>query len=403
MVGSQFAHPQTIIGAATAGPRGDIPCQLCCIRHRDGQSVLLPAKIAKSTHWHMMCEFPNQNDPFAPEVNMRNRLILFASALVLAGLTLNAADEQKPEREQKGAKPEQSGAATPGDKKQSPEEEAIRQTAIDFIKAYNRADVDAAAAQFTSDAEYVDEHGNVHTGRKAIAENLRDFFAKHPGARLDIDIESIRFVSPGVAVEDGVSTILQADGSVRARSRYVAVHTKDGGKWLTAMVREHAPKGERRHREELRPLEWLIGNWIDEDQDSIVTFACAPVDDGNFLLREFSVTVAGQNVMSGSQRIGWDPVSGRLRAWTFDSEGGYFDGVWHRDGDDWVLTSSGVTADGEYASGTSIFTVINDHTITWQAVDLSLNGVRVGDSPEYTLVRHGPQPEPLEASSQKSK
>src|SRR5258706_340912 len=82
--------------------------------------------------------------------------------------------------------------------------------------------------------------------------------------------------------EDGVSTVLQADGSVLARSRYVAIHTKDGGKWLTAMVREHAPKGERRHREELRPLAWLIGNWIDENRDSIVTFACAPVDDGNF-------------------------------------------------------------------------------------------------------------------------
>jgi uncharacterized protein (TIGR02246 family) len=350
---------------------------------------------------------------------MQSRLLLFGSALLLAGLSLNAGDDRKPA---KGATSAPGAAVTsnrkspagdqqppaakeadrPRDEKLSPDVEAIRQTAGTFVKAYNQGDVDAAAAHFTDEAEYVDEHGNVHTGRKAIAENLRDFFVRNPGAQLSVVIDSIRFVSPGVAVEDGFSTIFQPDGSLLFRSRHVAVHTKDGGKWLVAMVREERPKGERRHRQELRQLEWLIGDWIDEDQDSIVSFACAAVDDGNFLLREFTVAVGGQKLMSGSQRIGWDPVTGRLRAWTFDSGGGYFDGVWQRDGDDWVLIASGVTADGEHASGTSVFTIIDDRMITWQAVDLSLNGVRVGDSPQYTLVRRGPRPEALETGTPKS-
>jgi hypothetical protein len=114
---------------------------------------------------------------------------------------------------------------------------------------------------------------------------------------------------------------------------------------------------------------------------------------GNYLIRDFQVVVAGQSVLSGSQRTGWDPVSGKLRAWTFDSDGGYFEGTWHRDGEKWVLTSQGVTADGQEAAGTAIFTLVDANTITWQAVDRKIDGERLEDSDQFTLVRKGPQPD----------
>ena len=90
------------------------------------------------------------------------------------------------------------------------------------------------------------------------------------------------------------------------------------------------------------------------------SISCQAVDNGNFLLRQFTVKIAGQEAMSGTQRIGWDPVTGKLRAWIFDSEGGYGEGTWHRDGDSWVLKTTGVTADGQTASGTSIYTLVSD-------------------------------------------
>jgi uncharacterized protein (TIGR02246 family) len=278
---------------------------------------------------------------------------------------------------------------------------AIRKTAESFLQAYEKGDAKAAAAHFTNDAEYVDEDGNAFVGRDEIEQDFARFFAENDGAALEINIDSIHFVDSTVAVEDGTTTIRRRDGSIRAHNRYVAVHTKTGEKWLVASVRENAPKGERRHREQLQQLDWLVGEWLDEADESIVTFSCRPVDDGNFLLREFTVTVAGDRVISGSQRIGWDPITGRLRAWTFDSQGGHFEGAWHRDGDSWVLNSTGVTADGETASGTGIFTFVNSHTMTWQAVNYEVEGVRMPDSEVYTLVRVGPAPEMSERDESK--
>ena len=275
----------------------------------------------------------------------------------------------------------------------SPDAEAIRKTAETFAKAYAEGDAKTAAAHFTQNAQYIDAEGTSFQGRDEIERNFARFFADNKGVNFEIRIESIRFVDPSMAVEDGTSTIIGSNGAPRGRSRYVAVHLKTGGNWLVAMVREHAPNGERRHREELQKLDWLTGQWVDEADESIVMFTCGPVDDGNFLLREFKVTVAGDAVISGTQRIGWDPLTGRLRAWTFDSQGGHFDGVWRRDGESWVLNSTGVTADGETASGTSIFTIIDPHTITWQAVDHEIEGARRPDSAVYTLVRVGPAPE----------
>jgi len=284
----------------------------------------------------------------------------------------------------------------------SSDEMAIRKTAESFVQAYEKGDAKAAAAHFTDDAEYIDADGAAFVGRNEIEQDFAKFFAENDGAALEINIDSIHFVAPAVAVEDGITTIRRPDGSVRAHNRYLAVHTKSsGGKWLVASVREHAPGGERRHREQLQQLDWLVGEWLDEADESIVTFTCRPVDDGNFLLREFTVTVAGDRVISGTQRIGWDPITGRLRAWTFDSQGGHFEGVWHRDGDSWVLNSTGVTADGQIASGTGIFTFVNQHTMTWQGVNYEVEGVRMADSEMYTLVRVGPAPEMSERDKSK--
>jgi uncharacterized protein (TIGR02246 family) len=306
----------------------------------------------------------------------------------------NAAAAKKPADKSPDEKQKPSGAS-------SSDETGILKTAESFIQAYEKGDAKAAAAHFTADAEYIDEDGDAFIGREEIEQNFARFFGENDGAALEIKIDSIRFVDPAVAIEDGTTTIRRRDGSIRAHNRYVAVHTKSGGKWLVATVRENAPKGERRHREQLQQLDWLVGEWLDEADESIVTFTCRPVDDGNFLLREFTVTVAGDKVISGSQRIGWDPITSRLRAWTFDSLGGHFEGVWHRDGDSWVLNSTGVTADGETASGTSIFTFVNAHRMTWQAVNLEIEGARTPDSELYTLVRVGPAPDVPEREESK--
>ena len=301
--------------------------------------------------------------------------------------------------EQAGAKPsaqptEKTPASPPVKEKPSADEVAIRQTDDSFVKAYGQGNAKSVAAHFTADAEYVDELGNVFQGRAAIEKSMTEFFAENPGCKLEMKIDAIRFISPGVAVEDGTTTITHPDNTTTIDSLYTTVHVKTDGKWLAASVRDHAPKNRRLHRSQLQQLSWLMGDWVDEGDDSIVHFTCQSVDNGNFLLRKFTIQVAGQEAMSGTQRIGWDPVTGKLRAWIFDSEGAYSDGLWHRDGNYWVLKSTGVTADGQTASSTSIYTFVNDHTMTWQSVDHEISGVQQPDSEVVTIVRQAPAPSP---------
>jgi uncharacterized protein (TIGR02246 family) len=276
--------------------------------------------------------------------------------------------------------------------KNAADEAAIRETGETFAKAYGEGDAKAVAAHFTTDAEYVDEQGNVFQGRQAIEDALVAFFSENPDSRLDVTIDSIRFVSPGVALEDGTTTVTRGEGFPSDDSLYTAIYVKVNGKWLTASSREHAPNGRRQHAAKLEQLNWLVGDWVDEDDDSIVDFSCQVVDHGNYLVRQFTVKIAGQEAMSGTQRVGWDPVSGKLCAWIFDSEGGHSQGTWHRDGDNWILKTSGVTADGQSASGTSIYTLLSDHIMTWQAVDHEVAGVQLPDGDIVTIVRKPPLP-----------
>ena len=324
---------------------------------------------------------------------MRTTLLLSGTALFLGASCFAADDAKVPPAPTVLATAIQPFDAAVAEQR-SADEIAIRKTDASFVKAYQQGDAKAVAAHFTPDAEYVDERGNLFQGREAIEESLTGFFTEHSGCKLELAIETIRFLSPDVAVEDGRTLALHKESSTPVASRYTTVHVKSGGKWLAASVRDHAPKDRREHVAQLQQLDWLAGDWVDEGRDLIVNFSCRPTANGNFLLRTFSIQVAGQETMTGTQRIGWNPLTGKLRAWIFDSEGGYAEGSWHRAGKSWVLKCIGVTADGESASSSNIYTPINDHTMTWQSVDHEVGGVRRPDSKVITIVRRAPGPSP---------
>ena len=92
-----------------------------------------------------------------------------------------------------------------------------------------------------------------------------------------------------------------------------------------------------RPHDRLKVLEWMLGDWIDEGADSLVRVHCRWSEDGNFLVRVFKVKHQGKEMMTVTQRIGWDPVADHIRSWEFDSEGGFGEGKWGGDGDRWVM------------------------------------------------------------------
>jgi uncharacterized protein (TIGR02246 family) len=277
--------------------------------------------------------------------------------------------------------------------KSSPEDEAVRAAAEALVKAYDARDAKAFAASFTAEGEYVDEKGAVFHGRKAIEDEFAGFFKANPETAIEVQLVGARPIAAGIVAADGATRFTRAKGEPPIFGRCHLVCAREQGKWLVASLHEIEAADEHfSHHEQVQQLEWLVGDWIDEGSDSHVHFSCRWDDGGNYLLRDFAVHVAGQKAITGTQRIGYDPVTGHLKTWIFDSAGGYAEGYFHREEDRWVLHTSGVTADGRMASGTNIFTPIDKHRVSWEAVDRVIGGERIADVPKVTIVRKPPSP-----------
>src|SRR5262249_9752493 len=146
---------------------------------------------------------------------------------------------------------------------------AIHKNAEAFVAAFNKGDARAVADFWIENGDYMDQEGRHLEGRKAIEEAMRAFFAQNKGVTMRIDNRITRLVAPELAIEDGTTDVLPADGGVPQRSRYTIVHVKQSGTWRMASVRE-APFTPPTHSERLRELEWLIGAWADaEDKGEV--------------------------------------------------------------------------------------------------------------------------------------
>jgi hypothetical protein len=239
----------------------------------------------------------------------------------------------------------------------------------------------------------VDEKGTVFHGRKAIEQEFARFFANNPATSIAVEIASTRAIAPAIIAADGTTRFTRAKGEPAVAGRCHLVCTRDQSKWLIASLHEIAvDDAHPSHHEQLKQLEWLIGDWIEEGPQSHVHFSCHWDEGGAFLVRDFSVQIGGQKAITGTQRIGYDLLTGHLKTWVFDSAGGYADGYIVPEGTHWIVHTSGVTSDGRIASGTNVFTPIDKHRMGWQAVDRIIGGERISDIEKVTVVKKPPLP-----------
>ena len=235
------------------------------------------------------------------------------------------------------------------------DEKAIHLVIEAFTKAYNSGDAKAIASLFVADGEIVNEEGESVQGREGIERTFAAIFKANPKSQIKVSIQSLRFVSPSVAMEDGVSTVTRQSGQPAERSRYTVVHVKQDGAWRMASARD-LPDEEASAEEEVKQLQWLIGEWVDESPTALVITTYRWADDHRSIWSEFKVQVGDRPTITGSERIGWDPLAKTIHSWVFDSAGGVAEGVWTHNGDQWIIKLTGATCDGKPASATNVLT-----------------------------------------------
>jgi uncharacterized protein (TIGR02246 family) len=274
---------------------------------------------------------------------------------------------------------------------QAEDEAAIRKTDEAYVEAYNKQDAKALAALWSPEAVYVDpETGEEAIGREEIEKEFADTFTGLKDAKLEINVDSIQFMSPNVAIENGTARVIRPDAEPD-ESSYSALFVKREGKWLLDRVTEEEalepPAPPPSNYEQLKDLEWMIGTWIDQDEDATIQTDCQWTKNQNFINRSFAVVVGDQVDLAGMQIIGWDPVAKQIRSWIFDSDGGFSEGKWTRKGDRWVIQQTGTLSDGRKSSAVNIMTRVDDNSFTWRSTQRAVGGDILPDVDEVLVVR----------------
>jgi uncharacterized protein (TIGR02246 family) len=267
------------------------------------------------------------------------------------------------------------------------DKETIFSNAKAFVDAFEKGDAKAVAAFWAEDGDYVDLDGRHLHGRTAIEDAFKDFFKENKGLKLRIDVKSVRFVRPDVAIEDGTSSVIPPDGTPPSPASYTNVHVKKGEQWVLQSVREapYTPPGSDEH---LRGLEWAVGEWVDEgDGPEIdhVTFEWS--EDGNFLISTQDVTVKNALVSRATEWIGWDPATSQIRSWSFVADGSIGENTWSSEGDQWIIKTNATLPDGKKLAATNIIARNGPDAITWQSKDRTLDGKALPDVNEIKMKR----------------
>jgi uncharacterized protein (TIGR02246 family) len=269
------------------------------------------------------------------------------------------------------------------------QKQAVLANVQTFTDAFNRRDVAAILKLFTDDCELTEHDGTTVNGLKELEEELKDMFESDSKAQISTTVDSLRSVSPDVIVESGKTTFFPDGKMLTAETEYEATHVRKDGRWLMAHVRSFN-RVVLSPYDQLRELEWLVGDWIDESSDSLIEASYRWDANKAFLLQDFTVRVKGQKVLSGTQRIGRDPLSKQIKAWVFDSEGGYAESLWSNVDGAWVVKAKGVRSDGKVVTVTNQLTQIGKDRMSFESVDRIVGEERMPNV-SVIVVRKPPQ------------
>jgi uncharacterized protein (TIGR02246 family) len=285
-------------------------------------------------------------------------------------------------------KKSETSAAGPAKK---PKVEGPDQASEALMEAFNRGSASDVAALFLPNAELTDDAGNVHKGRREIETVLTAFFEKFPGAQLQQKIKASRPIAPSMTIQDGEQKIVTKDGKEKSESEITAVLVRLDSGWAYATLQQRSKDDEPSLHDRLKPLSWLVGDWVDEDPDANMAISCRWSEGKSFLMVNYESNIAGKTGIKSTQRIGWDALTERVRSWVFDSDGGYGEGQWTRVDKAWIIKSTAVMPDGQTGSATIVIEPTGPDKFMLKGLDRILGDSTQPDF-EVTIVRKPPKP-----------
>ena len=122
------------------------------------------------------------------------------------------------------------------------DEAAIREVVSKYVDARERIDPKAVEELFTSDADQLVSSGEWRKGRDAVVQGTMAS-SRNSGGRRSVTVESVRFVTPDVAIADGRYELTGLSGGA-SRSMWTTLVLKRTNKgWRISAIRNMLPIG----------------------------------------------------------------------------------------------------------------------------------------------------------------
>lgn len=256
----------------------------------------------------------------------------------------------------------------------------IRSRARELVKALSAGDAEAVAAFWTPSGEYVRESVTIRgrdNVRKAYAEHFKK---KKPAGRLVVNDDDVRFLSDAVAVHEGTFTVERDNPADSVRSKFSVLYAKSDGKWYVGMLREE-PEGPA-----VAELAWLVGDWTFKADQGEGTITAQFTRKKTFLLVQ-TRTKEGDDEETATQVIGIDPATGKLKSWTFESDGSIGTAEWVRTETGWLASVTATTADGEPVKAVTTITPTGRDSFAFRSTERTVDGEKAPDIGPVTVTR----------------
>lgn len=296
--------------------------------------------------------------------------LMIGTAAMLTGMNWGNTPAQAQDAKAASADPRQADRA------------AIQAMMKKFTAAFEAGDAAAAVALMTAEAEIIQDDAHILKGRDEIRAAYTAHFADGPKPKIKLETESIRFTSRDTALEDGAMTITRP-GESPETVQYHILYVREDGKWLISIIKEWPDE-----ETELSDLDWLIGSWSAKREDAEIATTYEWMGSKAFIRATIHIREK-ERTLTAMQIIGIDPATGVIRTWTFEHDGGFGEGFCERDGHNWVFQNVATLSDGSILEATNILVPVDRDTITWQPIDLTIDGIQFGNLPPMKVTRVG--------------
>lgn len=266
------------------------------------------------------------------------------------------------------------------------DEEEIRKMHREYEKSYLKKDPKVQSAYWDENATYSNPATGVYLqGRKEIEEEFKNWFNQNDIGILNFNIKEIEKKN-GEVIEKGNFKISFKD-SPPIENAFYAKLIKGKHGWVFQEFKQINLEKNSSNSEHLKELKFLMGDWVDTDQDITVETHTKWDKYKNFLIQRFILKLYGEAVQEGAQIIGWDPNNQQIHSWIFDSDGGFGEGKWTQKGNSWEVKTTYTLPKGGFASADNTYTKIDSDHYSWSSRGREVNGEFLPDIKTVTIKR----------------